>query len=127
MDAKGFSEARTFLGKTQDQLARLLCVSSKAIQSFEQGWRDIPPYVERQTLLLLSLKRSQGRSIPPCWEVRNCPHEQRENCTAWEFKAGHFCWLITGTFCQGQVQEGWNEKVRLCRECEVYRSTIPAI
>ncbi len=127
MDAKEFSAARKFLGRTQDELARLLCVSSKAIQSFEQGWRNTPPYVERQMLLLLSLQRSLDRSISPCWEVRNCPREYRENCAAWEFKAGNFCWLINGTFCQGQVQKSWNKKIQLCRECEVYRSTIPAI
>jgi len=36
MDSKELSQIRHFWGKTQDQLARLLCVSPKAIQSFEQ-------------------------------------------------------------------------------------------
>ena len=43
-----------FWGKTQNQLARLLGTSFKAIQSFEQGWRNVPAHTERQLLLLLA-------------------------------------------------------------------------
>ena len=125
MDKKEFSQARHFLGKTQSQLSTLLSVSPKAIQSFEQGWRRIPSYVERQMLLLLSLKKSLDRSARPCWEVQNCPREWRDNCIVWELKARHFCWFMNGTFCQGQVRKSWNEKIQLCRGCEVYKSILP--
>ncbi|MFC2013250.1 helix-turn-helix domain-containing protein [Chloroflexota bacterium] len=47
MESKEFSKIRQHLGKSQNQLARLLCVSPKAIQSFEQGWRNVPPNAER--------------------------------------------------------------------------------
>ncbi|MFC2046665.1 helix-turn-helix domain-containing protein [Chloroflexota bacterium] len=121
MERKEFSKIRHYLGKSQNQLARLLCVSPKAIQSFEQGWRNIPVNAERQLLFLLSLKRSLGESTSPCWEIRNCPMEWRENCAAWEFGAGHFCWFINGTFCQGKQCESWSKKIKLCRQCEVFR------
>ena len=127
MDRKEFSKVRLLLGKTQDQLARLLPVSSKAVQSFEQGWRRIPPYVERQMLLLLSLKGSVDRNIRPCWEIKKCPNEWRENCIVWELKARYFCWFLNGTFCQGQIQESWDKKIQLCRECEVYRSMLSTL
>lgn len=127
MDAKDLSRIRHYLGKTQDQIATLMGISSKAIQSFEQGWRDIPPYVERQLLLLLSLKSVRDEVIRPCWEVLECPLEWRENCAAWEFNAGNFCWLINGTFCHGRKQENWEKKIELCRECEMYTSMIPDI
>ena len=127
MDSKEFSQVRFLLGKTQDQLARLLSVSSKAIQSFEQGWRHIPPYVERQMLILLSLKVSGDRNIRPCWEINNCPNEWRENCIVWELKARYFCWFLNGTFCQGQIQESWDKKIQLCRECEVYKSMLSTL
>ncbi len=127
MDSKEFSNMRHFLGKTQGELARLLCVSPKAIQSFEQGWRNITASVERQILFLLALKRSSDEIIKPCWEIRNCPTEWRRNCTAWEFKAGYFCWFINGTFCQGECQENWGKKISLCRECEVFRSMLPVL
>ncbi len=127
MDSKEFSHGRHLLGKTQDQLAQLLCVSLKAVQSFEQGWRRVPPYIERQLLLLLSLKRSVDSSTEPCWKIKNCPDEWRENCIVWELKARHFCWFMNGTFCQGQLQKNWDEKIRLCRECEVYKSMLSEI
>ena len=127
MDKKEFSLIRHYLGKTQKQLALLLCVSHKAIQSFEAGWRHIPVYAERQLLFLLSLKRATDEKAGPCWEIRNCPTEWRENCSAWEFKAGQFCWFINGTFCQGECQENWGTKINLCRQCEVYQSMIPPL
>src|SRR4030042_7005282 len=98
MHSKEFSRARRYLGKTQNQLAQLLAVSPKAIQSFEQGWRRIPPYVERQMLVLLSLKSSSDRDTQSCWDLKNCPQEWRENCIIWELKAGDFCWSMNGTF-----------------------------
>ncbi len=127
MESNEFSKIRHYLGKSQNQLARLLCVSPKAIQSFEQGWRNIPANAERQLLFLLSLKRSLDENTSPCWEIRNCSIEWRENCTAWEFKAGHFCWFINGTFCQGKVQENWDKKMVLCRQCSVFRSMLPPV
>jgi len=125
MYSKEFYQARRFLGKTQNQLAQLLAVSPKAIQSFEQGWRRIPPYVERQILLLLSLKKSSNRNIQSCWDLKNCPQEWRENCIVWELKAKNFCWSMNGTFCQGQVQRSWDKKIKLCQGCEVYNSILP--
>jgi DNA-binding XRE family transcriptional regulator len=41
MNYEEFSRIRHYLDKTQSELAGLLCVSTKAIQSFEQGWRPI--------------------------------------------------------------------------------------
>lgn len=128
MERQQFSQIRHTLGKSQSQLALLLCVSLKSLQSFEQGLRHVPTYIERQILLLLSLKRmSSDTIITPCWEIKNCPDEWRENCIVWELKARHFCWFINGTFCQGRMQESWTKKNELCRECEVYQSMLPAI
>lgn len=127
MDKKEFSRARHYLGKTQNDLAKLICVSPKAIQSFEQGWRKIPASAERQLLFLLSLKRAMDETTGPCWEIRNCPMERKGKCTAWELEAGYFCWFVNGTFCQGKIQENWNKKIQLCRECEVFKSMLPNI
>jgi len=127
MDSKEFSQIRHVLSKTQEQLARILSVSTKAIQSFEQGWRTIPASAERQLLFLLSLKRSYYEDIKSCWEIRNCSIEERENCAAWEFKAGHLCWFINGTFCQGEFQERWDKKIAICRQCEVFRTMFAQI
>ena len=127
MNRGEFSTVRRALGKTQSELARLLCVSVKAIQSFEQGWRNIPVSTERQLLFLLALKMSASGDARLCWEIRHCPADRRANCPSWEFKAGNFCWFINGTLCHGETQESWKNKIELCRQCEVYHSIFPSI
>ncbi len=127
MESKDFSLIRHYLGKTRMQLSILLCISPKSIESFEQGCRKIPTGVERQLLFLLSLKKIRNESVKPCWEILNCSTEWRENCVAWELKTGYLCWFINGTFCQGKIQESWDSKMRLCRQCDVFRSMLPTI
>ncbi len=128
MDHQKFSQIRRYLGKSQSQLARLLCVSPRTIQSFEQGYRHVPSHVERQMLLFLSLKKlTSGETGTPCWEIKNCPNEWRQNCFVWELKARNFCWFINGTFCQGEWQYNWEKKMEICRQCEVFRLMMPAI
>jgi hypothetical protein len=121
MDKKEFSLIRSYLRKTQNQLAQLLGASSKAIQSFEQGWRNIPPHSERQLLFLLASKNSGKKGGDCCWVVRNCPADVKEKCPAWEFQAGNLCWFINGTICHGKVQGTWQRKMKTCRKCEVFR------
>ena len=125
MDKSEFSRIRQRLGKTQKQLAQLLGSSLKAIQSFEQGWRNIPVHTERQALFLLALRESANKTTWPCWAVRKCSEEIKQNCPAWEFKSGYLCWFINGTICHGKVQQDWKTKIKVCRRCEVFRSILP--
>jgi len=124
MDSDEFIRVRHYLGKTQVQLAQLLGVSPKAIQSFEQGWRDIPVHTERHLLFLLFQKKPVDESRRACWVIRKCPIETRLKCPAWEFKLGYICWFINGTICHGEVQQNWQEKMKMCRQCEVFKTTI---
>jgi DNA-binding XRE family transcriptional regulator len=116
-----FVEIRHHLGKTQNQMAQILGVSPKAVQSFEQGWRNIPVHIERQVLLILALKNHSSKKDKPCWLVRSCSEQNKQNCPAWQFDAGHLCWFINGTICEGTPQGSWKQKMKTCRECEVYR------
>jgi hypothetical protein len=125
MDNKEFLQFRHYLGKTQTQIAQLLGVSSQAVHSFEQGWRKIPTYIQRQLLLFLYLKRTSNKNSKPCWEINDCLIEWRRNCVAWEYKAGNLCWFINGTFCQGKYQDDWEMKIELCVQCKVFVSIIP--
>jgi DNA-binding XRE family transcriptional regulator len=127
MDKREFSQIRHDLEKTQNQLAQLLGTSPKAVQSFEQGWRNIPVHTERQLLFLLTLKKRQRKGRRPCWVIRRCPTKRRQNCPAWEFQGGYLCWFINGTICQGQVQGSWQKKMKICRQCEAFRSMLPQI
>ena len=125
MEKQELSKIRHELGKTQKQLAQLLGISLKAIKSFEQGWRNIPAYVERQLFFLLAAKVALNKNNEPCWVIKKCPEAVRENCPAWELQAGQLCWFINGTICQGNIQIGWNEKMEICRKCKVFKLMIP--
>ena len=124
MDSKRFSYVRKKLNKTQKQMAELLGTSLKAVHSYEQGWRKVPVHVERQVLFLVSMKQGTGKSHKSCWAIKKCPGERKERCPAWEFRVGHLCWFINGTVCGGVVQRDWNEKMMICRSCEVLSSLL---
>ena len=127
MDKKEFTKIRQFLGKTQEKLAEILCVSHKAVQSYEQGWRQIPAYIEKQMILLFSLKSTIDKNIRPCWEIKSCPPEWRFSCIIWELKAKNFCWFLNGTFCLGKTQKNWHDKINVCRQCDVYKTMMSSI
>lgn len=119
MESSEFRSLRNKLKKTQKQMAQLLGKSVKAVHSYEQGWRSIPPDVERQMLLLLSRLYEKDNKGKPCWTVNKCPPERKKQCPAWEFKAGRECWFISGTICEGRACKTWDEKLRVCRNCAV--------
>ena len=122
MDNKEFIYFRKRLNKTQEQIAQLLGISVKAVRSYEQGWRTIPTHVERQTIFLIYLLSGQNKLQRPCWVVKKCPRNQKINCPAWQFKTGRLCWFINGTICEGSTQNNWQEKINICRSCEMLSS-----
>lgn len=124
MNNEEFQASRLQLGKTQKQLSELLGTSLKAIQSFEQGWRKVPVHIERHMLFLLALHKGKRKGVQPCWDVQDCPPNRRQNCPAWEFKAGHLCWFINGTICEGKPRVNWSSKMNICRRCKVFRNNV---
>ena len=125
MEKNEFTTIRKKLAKTQKELSELLGTSLKAVSSYEQGWRNIPVHVERQLLFLLAQKNNTGRQV--CWDIRQCSEEVRQTCPAWEFNAGHLCWFINGTICDGTVHDSWKDKMELCRTCNVFKDTLAKI
>ena len=119
MDSAEFARLRKWLGKTQEAMSQLLGVSVRAIHSYEQGWRSVPVHVERQVLFLVARKLRGNRKQKPCWTVLSCSRETRHACPAWEYRIGDMCWFIAGPHCKGVVQICWEEKMALCRECEM--------
>ena len=122
MDSTEFKSFRQKLSKTQKQMSQLLGTSLKAIHSYEQGWRAIPPSVERQMFFLISRISTNPNAKKPCWRIKKCAAEQKKKCPAWEFKSGNLCWFINGTICDGGVQKNWKEKMKVCRSCEVFNN-----
>jgi len=124
VDSKEFVTARKRLKKTQKEMAELLGVSIKAVHSYEQGWRSIPAHVERQVFFLLARRRDAKMQQKACWVVKKCPPKRRKQCPAWEFQAGKLCWFINGTICECQVKKNWQEKMKVCRQCQVLASLL---
>ncbi|MGE4561174.1 MAG: helix-turn-helix domain-containing protein [Desulfobulbus sp.] len=123
MNRDTFSQLRAKLGKTQKALAELLGVSLKAVQSYEQGWRAIPIHVERQLYFLAVNQRGEGRNKrKDCWVLKKC--DQKKECPAWEFQAGHLCWFLSGTRCKCTIDKNWKEKMEICRDCEILTSLL---
>ena len=120
MDRLEFKSIRKKLSKTQREMAQLLGISIKAIHSYEQGWRSIPVSVERQLFFLLSRIQNTSGNTKNCWSVKKCPPERKKNCPAWEFNSGKLCWFINGTICEGTSQRDWQEKMKICRSCDVF-------
>ena len=124
MESTEFAKFRKNLKKTQKELAQLLGTSLKAIHSYEQGWRKIPPSVERQMFFLVANKRGNYRPDKPCWQVNDCSIDQREKCPAYEFQCGEFCWFISGTICEGEPRKNWEDKMKMCRSCKVLKAVV---
>jgi hypothetical protein len=124
MDKTEFRFFRKKLHRTQKQMAQLLGVSLKAVHSYEQGWRTVPPAVERHVLFLVSLA-DPAEPMPPCWNLKGCLPEQRKNCPAAELNCGGMCWMVNGTICSGSDQGSWEGKMAVCRACPVFRAHIP--
>ncbi len=119
-----FKRARSILDKTQAEMALLLGLSVRAVHSYEQNWRNIPAYVERQVYFLLSRRSPVYSNLKPCWEVKNCPERLKNKCPAWEFHSGNLCWFINGTQCQGKNNRSWDEKIVQCRKCVMLKKHL---
>jgi hypothetical protein len=123
MDCSEFKRIRKKFSKTQKQMAQLLGVSLKAVHSYEQGWRVVPPAVERHLYLLVSLQGVTG-DRRPCWEIKDCPPIRRTQCPAAEFNRGDMCWVVNGSLCAGSDQGSWEAKMTICRTCPVFASQV---
>lgn len=124
MNKNEFKKYRQRLNKTQKQMAALLGTSLKAIHSYEQGWRNVPVHIERQVYFLMSRFARNSKAARACWTIKKCSPEQKKRCPAWEFASGDLCWFINGTICEGRPQKDWNEKMKVCRSCEVFKSVL---
>ncbi len=127
MEPSLFKTYRNRLSKTQEKMAQLLGLSVKAVRSYEQGWRAIPVYVERQMMFLVSRKEATLNPPRPCWEVMNCPEKRRKICPAWELNTGDLCWFINGTICGAVVHKNWKDKIEICKKCRAFPAILHTV
>lgn len=62
----------------------------------------------------------QDEHVPTCWEVKDCTYNE---CPLYG-KHHVRCWLVTGTYCRGETQGRFAQKLSDCNECEVYQAAI---
>lgn len=130
MSGGEFSKLRASLGKSQRELAELLGLSLKAVESYEQGWRNVPSHVERLLyFLLFKLNEDEIEAEEPCWTSRNCPDDRRSKCVAYVVKEGRFCWFFTGRLCATAKASGpgADESDGGCYTCEVFAKMLSRV
>jgi transcriptional regulator with XRE-family HTH domain len=123
MGGADFARLRSSLGKSQRELAELLGLSLKAVESYEQGWRNVPAHVERLLyFLLFKLNEDEMEAEEPCWESKACPEASRAKCVAYVAKEGRFCWFFTGRLCAAAKSgaEG-------CYTCDVFTRMLSKV
>ncbi|RJQ42773.1 MAG: sensor domain-containing diguanylate cyclase [Gaiellales bacterium] len=59
-------------------------------------------------------------SLPTCWEVLTCCYPQ---CTVYGQEHVR-CWLVDGTFCRGEHEGSFPNKLDYCFECEVFTLAV---
>ncbi|OGO35575.1 MAG: hypothetical protein A2147_00975 [Chloroflexi bacterium RBG_16_57_8] len=118
-------EIREELGLSQSELAALAGIGSRAIQSYEQEWRQPSDMVQRMLLLLLVSHRNGAElSRFRCWEEKECLPTVRERCIAYRTRQGHLCWYLTGTLCEGQRRKSWSDKLQTCLACSFMQDLL---
>jgi hypothetical protein len=63
-----------------------------------------------------------------CWESKKCGREAKGSkaaelgvCPAYTKNAGQACWMVTGTFCDDEVQGTFAKKEHNCMNCDFYQ------
>jgi DNA-binding transcriptional regulator YiaG len=116
---------RLLLGVTQEGLANALGISTKAVQSYEQGWRKTPLRVVKQMLTLVAMHREDYSHSKPCWEVRSCDAEFVATCPARTITHGRYCWAVASKSC-AKARGDKDPSVLGCLDCEVVRAFLDA-
>ena len=115
-------QIRRSLGLTQAAVARSLGVSIRAIQSYEQGWRETPQAVMIQLLVLAAAYRSAALDGKPCWEVTGCSATQQKKCPC-RLTGGQLCWLVSGRKCAAAAKSEAGS-LQPCLDCAVVRRLL---
>ncbi len=115
---------RDKLGLSQSQLASVLGVSPRAVQSYEQGWRKPPQPFVTQLMTVLALHAGHPDHFTPCWSLTGCQDMQLRTCRAVTVGRGSFCWLLAGRACGKNKAEGRASGEIPCIGCAVMTNLL---
>ena len=117
---------RMELELSQSELADLIGVSTRTVQSCEQAWRKPGPAVEKALIVLLMAHRlGADLGHHHCWEVLGCSAQSRRQCFVFRCRQGQICWLLSGNLCQGKRLRTWREKKSVCLRCPFFLELLP--
>lgn len=127
MQKEDFKTLRKRLHKTQKEMAALLTISKKTIESYEQGLRNIPANVQRIIyFLLFKLNQDKLGKKQNCWQSKQCSPDFKNNCIAWLAKEGFYCWFITGKVCAAEKEQS-ETPIHNCFECNFFKDNLHKI
>ncbi|MCI0470932.1 MAG: helix-turn-helix domain-containing protein [Candidatus Aminicenantes bacterium] len=127
MRKEEFARIRKLIGKTQKEISLLLGVSTKTVESYEQGFRKIPANVERIIYyLFFKLNINKFMETKSCWDRKECSPGIREHCIAWLAQEGFFCWFLTGKTCACERLLSGGEAEN-CFSCSFFRENLEKI
>ncbi len=72
--------------------------------------RCIREMIHKKGLNIVGIKRLL--CLLPCWQIKGCTEEEREECSAYQDRTEP-CWELTKKICP--------RKFEVCRECRVYQ------
>ena len=117
---------RSTLGLGQSEFAGMIGASLRTVQSCEQGWRNPGPAVEKAVILLLMAHRHGADfSAHSCWDSVQCSEGERQGCLVYKTRQGHLCWWLSGHICKGMRLRSWEDKKKLCSECDFFQELLP--
>lgn len=120
VSSKHVKKIRKKIGMTQAMLARALGISIRAVQSYEQGWREVPTHVMVQ-LLVLAAAFCKKDDRKTCWELRKCTPEDMAKCPCCKTD-GMLCWLVTGR--QSVPCKQGHDDLSTCMKCPVVKQIL---
>lgn len=98
-------QTETHLQETNDKIISLANQISDVMKTICKNISDGEPL------------RFKNPDLVRCQEVKNCT---KTDCPAYNIAEPTRCWKIAGTFCKGEVQGVFAQKLKDCRNCEVY-------
>jgi len=101
------------VGRSQDRLLRNNDAFSKAKARFSSLTRSAISEDDWQVPL-------HDSHVPTCWQAKDC---QSGDCPAYG-KHHIRCWLLAGTYCRGETQGTFAQKLGDCTKCEVYQESV---
>ena len=104
---------------TQAETADFLGVSKKAVESYEQGWRNVPDSLWKQLLTLVAVQKGYPRKFKRCWKILHCDAKIHKNCFCGCKMNGHFCWMTATSACHVNHPELNANGLMTCLNCPV--------